>query len=64
MLIELYNMVFFIIYCEFVIWLMGFFVVFLVMYILYSEEFFGEGYVNIILFDMNLVDIVCDWVIK
>lgn len=64
MLIKLYNMVFFILYCEFVIWLEWFVVVFFVMVILYDEEFFDEGYVNIILFDMNFVDIFCDWVIK
>lgn len=64
MLIELYKMVFFIMYWGIVICFNGFFVVFLVMIILYDEEFFDGGYVNIILFDMNFVDIFCDWVIK
>lgn len=64
MLIEWYKMVFLIMYLGIVICFVGFFVVFLVMVILYDEKFFDEGYVNIILFDINFVDIFFDWVIK
>lgn len=62
--IELYNMASSTIYCESVTRSTGPSVVSLVMYTSYSEEFPGEGHVNITLPDMNLVDIVCDWATK
>lgn len=62
--IESYEMASFTMYSGTSIRSIGSFVVSLVMYTWYDEEFPDEGHVNSTSPDINFVDIFCDWATK